>query len=328
MLSVLAFVALGLFPTRGTAQATPKATCLAGFNWSFNTLNQSPCDVASSLAGVCIGADFTLAPLDPGFVYLGPQPANANSCRCSSVYYSLLSACAVCQDRNFIRWSAYKANCTVVYDQVFLQPIPSGVRVPHYAYLDIEAGDTFNATLAQAAGGVESTSVPSSTGGSLATPSSSSASPVGAKKKSNAGAIAGGVIGGLIALALIAGLVVWLLRRRRNQSPTSASYQPAMASQNPVSAAHTGSSYPATPAPRVYDPNDPSTFPSNMNEQPGYNPYATPPPDHQQQPYPAQMTPNYTGASQPSFPTQVTPNYTGTSQPSYPRPQYTGAPEL
>jgi hypothetical protein len=46
---------------------------------------------------------FTLSALDPGYVYLGPDATNANQCRCSSVYYSLLAACSVCQTRNFIK---------------------------------------------------------------------------------------------------------------------------------------------------------------------------------------------------------------------------------
>ena len=51
--------------------------------------------------------EFNLSPLDPGYVYLGPSTANANTCRCSSVYYSLLSACAYCQGRNSIGYILY-----------------------------------------------------------------------------------------------------------------------------------------------------------------------------------------------------------------------------
>ena len=89
---------------------------------TFNTLNQSPCDVAASLAAVCSPtgrehslayiwpvillellehAEFDLSPLLSGYVYAGPPTEFANSCRCSSVYYSMLSACGYCQGRNF-----------------------------------------------------------------------------------------------------------------------------------------------------------------------------------------------------------------------------------
>jgi len=303
MFNLLAAVVLGALPHYVAAQNTTKAECLSGFNWAFNSLGQSPCDIASALANVCVGTGFALQALPPNFVYLGPDQANANSCRCSTVYYSLLSACAVCQDANFITWSQYKPNCTVVYDEVFLDPIPSNVKVPHYAYLDVVTSDTFNISLAKSATGPESTTLPSPTG-SIPSPTTASQP----AKKSHAGAIAGGVIGGLVGLALIAGLAFWFLRRRRASAAPSATYDPVMTSQTPTAiATNPMNSFPSTPAPKPYDPNDPSTFPSNTNEQPGFNPY-TPSPQ--------------------LYPTHVTPNYTGASQASYPRPQYTGAPEL
>ena len=49
-------------------------------------------------------SDFTLAPLETGNVYLGPDPLSANSCRCNTVYYSLLSACAYCQNGIYLEW--------------------------------------------------------------------------------------------------------------------------------------------------------------------------------------------------------------------------------
>lgn len=309
MFSLLTAVVFGALPHYVVAQSQQKAECTQqGFNWSFNSLNQSPCDIAASLAGVCAGATFTLQPLPPGFLYLGPDPANANSCRCSTVYYSLLSACAACQGDSFIKWSTYKTNCTVVYDQVFTNPIPSNVKVPHYAYLDVVSSDTFNITLAENAGGTESTAVPTPTGSNTNSPPSPTTS-AQSKKKSNAGAIAGGVIGGIVGLAILAGLAAWFILRRRPKATQSPIYDPVMTSQTTTAiATNPMNSIPSTPLPKPYDPNDPSTFPTNMNDQHGYHPY-TPTPQLQ-------------------YPTHVTPNYTGASQPSYPRPQYTGAPEL
>ena len=46
-------------------------------------------------------AEFDLDPLPSGYVYAGPPTEFANSCRCSSVYYSMLSACGYCQGRSF-----------------------------------------------------------------------------------------------------------------------------------------------------------------------------------------------------------------------------------
>lgn len=65
--------------------------------------------------------------------YQGPTVAQANPCGCSSVFYSLLSACADCQSGKFLlyaqvslgrmfhllkyraSWSAFTANCNTVY---------------------------------------------------------------------------------------------------------------------------------------------------------------------------------------------------------------------
>ncbi|PPQ89162.1 hypothetical protein CVT25_006534 [Psilocybe cyanescens] len=209
----------------------------------------------------------------------------------------------------------------------FSQPIPSGVTVPHYAYLDVETADTFNPVLAQAAGGPESTSIPQSTSSSStgSTPSNGAPSDQNGGKKSNAGAIAGGVVGGIVGFALIAGLVFWLLQRKRRSSPASSVYAPAMgsqgamASQNPMSL--TGSSYPSTPAPKVYDPNDPSTYPTDLPQTGGFNPYNSSSgfassAEHHNQPYPTHASPNFTGNSAQN----------SIVQPS--RPQYTGAPEI
>lgn len=128
-----------LLPAGVAAQTTPKAKCLAGVApWvrvrvrhgvvADDAVNSPitqkaiapvtlPCHLqvfvlvqVSTFRGLSpyhslttLPLAFTLAPLDPGFVYLGPDIPNANACRCSSVYYSLLSACADCQDREWIK---------------------------------------------------------------------------------------------------------------------------------------------------------------------------------------------------------------------------------
>lgn len=122
----------------------------------------------------------------------------------------------------------------------------------------------------------------------------------GSGKKSNAGAIAGGVVGGVAGLALI-GLLVWFLLRRKNQTKygaaaahtsPSAPTSPQMTNyQQPMYAgAPNGGEY--TPSQKLYvrclvkitypsiltnllsnqDPADPSTFPSSP-AQPQYQGY-------------------------------------------------------
>jgi len=129
----------------------------------------------------------------------------------------MLSACGVCQSREILRWSTYATNCSTVYVQTFPDPLPAGVRVPHYAYLDVTNVDGFDASLAQAAGGTESVSVPSAT--TIASESSSTGNQKSGKK-TNAGAIAGGVVGGIALLGIIVCVVFWFLTRQRDNSST------------------------------------------------------------------------------------------------------------
>ncbi|SJL00489.1 uncharacterized protein ARMOST_03802 [Armillaria ostoyae] len=75
------------------SQASP-VICNASIDskWSFNSLNQSPCTVAAYLGGVCNSGNFTVTSLSDGQQYGGPTLEQANGCRCSSVFYSLVSA--------------------------------------------------------------------------------------------------------------------------------------------------------------------------------------------------------------------------------------------
>lgn len=91
---------------------------------SFNSIQQSPCEVAADLAGICTHGElrhdsftrllsrpmvhtnlgFNIPPLvSPNAFYLGPTAGASTDCVCSTVYYSLLSACALCQNFPEIR---------------------------------------------------------------------------------------------------------------------------------------------------------------------------------------------------------------------------------
>ena len=51
---------------------------------------------------------FTVDPLLPGEEYFGPSGVdNSNLCKCSTVAYSLVSACAACQDAEWITYGPY-----------------------------------------------------------------------------------------------------------------------------------------------------------------------------------------------------------------------------
>ncbi|KAJ6541862.1 hypothetical protein B0H19DRAFT_1174999 [Mycena capillaripes] len=134
-------------------QPGTNATCDPSFAWSFNSLKQSPCLVAAYLASVCNQGLFQLPALTNGTntigIYQGPPVAQVNPCGCSSVYYSLLSACADCQFGGIQPWSVFNTNCHTVYPQIFVGDIPSDTAVPHWAYQNITAENNFNSTLAQ-----------------------------------------------------------------------------------------------------------------------------------------------------------------------------------
>ncbi|KAJ8078917.1 hypothetical protein PM082_013201 [Marasmius tenuissimus] len=263
------------------AQQFPPAKCdpAQGFDWAFNSKNQSPCDVGAYLGGVCNGGDFTLPALNVSQSYLGPTVATANNCRCNSVFYSLLSACAACQGRSYLKWSVYQTNCSNVYNSEFPNDIPAGTAVPGWAYIDISPSDGFDATRAQAsASAPESTGTPKptqpNTPSALVSPTSQPEE--SSSSKSNAGAIAGGVVGGIAGLAIIALLLFWFMRRRKARprvvsdidAPFDVNTGNLPTSPDPT---RVGSPFSANtqaiPKPRLYDPSDPSTFPDAMGYQ-------------------------------------------------------------
>ncbi|GJJ10133.1 hypothetical protein Clacol_004359 [Clathrus columnatus] len=65
-------------------------------------------EVAANLEAVCNGGDWNIPQLPPGEDYAGPTDHQATECTCSTVTYSLVSACAVCQQRDFASRNAKK----------------------------------------------------------------------------------------------------------------------------------------------------------------------------------------------------------------------------
>ena len=69
-----------------------------------------------------------------------------------------------------------------------------------------------------------STTNPGSSAGTVSESPSNSTAATSYSSTSHTGAIAGGVVGGVAAIALIAGLVFWLLRRKRRQNGSQLGY--------------------------------------------------------------------------------------------------------
>ncbi|KAH9954751.1 hypothetical protein BGW80DRAFT_1258557 [Lactifluus volemus] len=269
-------VSLLLFAGFSFAQSTPP-NCTTGWDWrfallsliktsllpsttqkSYNSLHQNPCAVAAYLEGVCFGGLFEIDPLPQGLHYTGPNAGQGNLCQCNTVVYSLVSACGGCQGGQWTLWSEWAFNCTseeLSSNSTYPYSIPAGTRVPHWAYLNVQA-DNWSATAAENTGDSPE-GTPSATTG---TPKSTSTSH--AHSKSNTGQIAGGVVGGIAGIALLAAFIFWYLRHRRRRREAQPS--PFMTDAPHVAEAF-GLEDSDTFTPRkYYDPSDPTTFPTSI----------------------------------------------------------------
>jgi len=218
---------------RISSQSTEVNSCIQSYQWSLNTRKQTPCLVAAYLETVCKGIPFSVKALPNGNHYLGPTFAEADPCTCSSVYYSLISACGGCQDRTFANWTSWSVNCVAVFLTVFPKDIPPATEIPQWAYLNVtEDNNNFNPLRAQQVSEqAPGPPVPSTSTTSVAvlpTPSNTSGSPadsssaITSHKKSNAGAIAGGVVGGIAFLAALVLALFWWSRTKRNPTTSRA----------------------------------------------------------------------------------------------------------
>jgi len=134
--------------------------CYPEWGWANNSLSQSPCLVASYLLSVCV-TNTTLDPIAAENSY--DPPVDKNPCVCSTLTYSLISACGLCQESQIMLWSTWSIGCSPIYDRQYNETIPSETTVPGWAYLDVITNDTFDAVAAQAFAN-RSSSTTSSTG--------------------------------------------------------------------------------------------------------------------------------------------------------------------
>ncbi|OJA20555.1 hypothetical protein AZE42_13175 [Rhizopogon vesiculosus] len=311
VLVVTAVAPRGAFAQPGSTTVT----CLSSFDWMNNSLGQNPCLVTSYLASECLNDTLTITPITSSGPPMNPNldPTSydyVSDCLCSTVTYSMYGACHACQNATVETWSVWSFNCSASLTHLSVYPlnIPNGTAIPHWAYLDVVTDDMFNATAAQLdAGSPESTStqvqfitsiISSTTSVSASlTSSSTTQSPSSTPKSSNVRAIAGGVVGGVIAVIAIAGIVAWFfVRRRRSTKASSTAF-----GDSSVGPGCTPSVY-MTQELRLYDPDDPSTFPTSP---------------------PSGATPTTIGNvyQKPSIPSLVYSHSTGTGR-------YSGVPEL
>ncbi|KAF9012304.1 hypothetical protein BDZ89DRAFT_1167277 [Hymenopellis radicata] len=225
-----------------------------------------------------------------GFHYAGIAVTAATNCVCNHVYWSILNVCAACQGAGVSAFPSWNTNCSSPFNS-YPNTIPNDTAVPHYAYLPLLSNGTFDFNAALADHGAEATagagpsstsqtSSPTSSGSQSTSTSTSPASSSGGGS-SKAGPIAGGVVGGVVGLALIATGIFFFLKRRKRDVPLKpvkdvddnreGAVHP-FSYQQPLMTGQSGM------VQRVYDPNDPSTFPSSTSPFQGSTGRYTPPP--------------------------------------------------
>lgn len=209
---------------------TTNATCLGTYAWAWSG-GKDPCLIAAYLESQCVPQTFVPALPQPQTVhYTGPIAILADACKCSTVTYSMISMCGACQGHTWEDWITWSQSCFQVAIAFFPKPIPDGIVVPSWAFLDVtqQANNTFDPRVAQAnatAPSSTSSSAPASQTSSESTtpPASPTSEP---SNKTNVGAIAGGVVGGLAFVTIIGIVVFWFYfyRHRSVGQPTSIYY--------------------------------------------------------------------------------------------------------
>ncbi|PFH47065.1 hypothetical protein AMATHDRAFT_50580 [Amanita thiersii Skay4041] len=264
---MLLHVGLSLFALALHAEAQyTTATCYPKYQWMFNHLGQSPCRIAEFMSYPC-----------DAHVHSARERRNKSEDTFSPSHFVSPYWYGVNLRSGILflySWRTYGQNCSAVQIGMYPEDILSNTAIPHWAYQDVVASNKFDINVAQQ----EAQEGPDTTAGAAATTVTASATVVvtagGSKgSKSNVGPIVGGVIGGVGALALIAGVfVLWFFRRKQVQNQRASEPQLLGSTSSPNMTAHTpslvgtppagGMTQAGTgPALRLYDPYDPQTFP-------------------------------------------------------------------
>ncbi|KAF8465594.1 hypothetical protein DFH94DRAFT_821701 [Russula ochroleuca] len=238
------------------------------WKWSFNTLGQSPCTVTAYMMGTCNGGEYPLPPLDSGGLYFDHNPI-IFLCECTTVGYSLFSACAACQGGSC--WQEWANQCAATLPpSEFPNLVPSGVRVPQWALIDVTTENNWDPNTSYAVGdspelGPGSVIGPAAV--SVHPTSSSTGLPISGGGSSKGGAIAGGIIGAVAAITIVIAAVFYL--RRRSQAPSA-----VVGTSHPLRPMSIEGA-PSPTATKFYDPSDPTTFPGHSQDIPYQGPMSS-----------------------------------------------------
>lgn len=154
---------------------TSTVTCLETSNWMLNTLSQNPCQVyayvlvlsvGNSSSDLCVHSDLSTicttnqhwtvtALANTNVTYAPPTAALINPCQCNAVAYTLVQACASCQNATVGRWDAWRKNCPDAFATTYWPyDVPSQTTIPPWAMLGLPSGGgVWNATAARAYAG-------------------------------------------------------------------------------------------------------------------------------------------------------------------------------
>ncbi|KAH7909926.1 hypothetical protein BJ138DRAFT_1114559 [Hygrophoropsis aurantiaca] len=280
---------LGYLPDlHAQTNSTPSIGCTltTQWAWSENIWGYDPCDVALLLfeppPHPCNDSGLNFYQLTTTDYYPPPNASDANQCLCNTVIYSLFSACGLCQGKSFLYWSEWISACPAseTLYQIWPANISSDASVPAWAFMPLYNG-YFDANLASInafISGTFTTAVLLSTNyptpsttflpyTSSAVPSSNTSS--NTKSAINAGAISGEVIGGVVGVAIIAFVIIFLWHRRRSQKPEYETETKIEGGEQEYydrsSTALSGFSGPRNGLPKLYNPNDPTTFPPSSS---------------------------------------------------------------
>ncbi|KAF8585183.1 hypothetical protein K439DRAFT_1632863 [Ramaria rubella] len=221
---VFRLVGLASWVVAVAAQITTEVNCIVDL-WTGNAQGLSPCLVAAELQGVCNAGNWNIAPLPLGSIYAGPPPGQSSACGCSTVTYSMVSACGACQNRSVATWPVWISACskTDITISGYPKAIPSGITVPQWAYLNVTTEGVWDPVAAE--NNLTTGGAGVSTATSLATSIPSSHVPSSTTSPSHIGAIAGGAIGGFVGLALISLTFMLVYRRKRLSSKNEPSHE-------------------------------------------------------------------------------------------------------
>ncbi|TBU52375.1 hypothetical protein BD310DRAFT_940415 [Dichomitus squalens] len=128
---------------------------MSDYAWMMNNQGDDPCHLVVLFGEWCYsGADLQF------LVWLGSQNINhgppdfcSSPCVCSTMGYSLISACAICQGLPSVMdpWLSYSHECQATYITSYPAGMPSATKsaIPNWAYLPLSSDGRFDALAAE-----------------------------------------------------------------------------------------------------------------------------------------------------------------------------------